>query len=49
MHIRRGTREESIENIKDAITLYIKDLRESGEEIPSDIPISEFTEVEIIA
>ncbi|MCL6090814.1 MAG: type II toxin-antitoxin system HicB family antitoxin [Candidatus Thermoplasmatota archaeon] len=43
------TREESIENIKDAITLYIKDLRESGEEIPSDIPISEFTEVEIIA
>ncbi len=43
------TREESIENIKDAIALYIKDLRESGEGIPSDIPISEFTEVEIIA
>ena len=43
------TREEAIKNIKDAIALYIKDLRESGEEIPSDIPISEFTEVEISA
>ncbi len=43
------TREEAIKNIKDAIALYIKDLRESGEEIPDDIPISEFTEVEISA
>lgn len=30
------TRDEAIENIKEAITLYIEDLQANGDEIPGD-------------
>ena len=33
------TREEALENIKDAIDLYVEDLIESGEPVPDDTQI----------
>ncbi len=30
------TREEALENIKEAIALYIQDLREAGEDVPEE-------------
>jgi len=32
------TFEEALENIRDAIALYIEDMLEAGEEVPADIP-----------
>jgi len=32
------TFEEALENIRDAIALYIEDVLEAGEEVPADIP-----------
>lgn len=33
------TKAEALENIKEAITLYIEDMIEAGEEVPDDIGV----------
>jgi predicted RNase H-like HicB family nuclease len=41
-----NTREEALANIREAVELYLEDLKESGEAIPSS-PHAEIHEIEI--
>ncbi len=42
-----ATREEALENIKEAIQAYLESLVERGQPIPEDVPVVEVVEVSV--